>query len=76
MPWLLIDFHLIRFLLFILGFGLLRGAAHGDPQAIVICGVCAGLLWRRPLLDAARQVRDAVYLVVCTVEWAWSRLFR
>ncbi len=76
MPWLFIDFHLIRFLLFILGFGLLRGAAHGDPQAIVICGVCAGLLWRRPLLDAARQVRDAVYLVVCTVEWAWGRLFR
>ncbi len=76
MPLFLIEFRPIRFLLFVLVFGLLRGAAHGDLQAIVICGVCAGLLWWRPLLDAARQVREAVYEVRVTVQWAWGRLFR
>lgn len=70
-----IEFRPFRFLLFVLGFGLLRAAAHGDPRAVVICSACAVLLWWRSLLDAARQVREAAYEVRVLVEWAWGRLF-
>ena len=52
MPFFVIEFRPIRYLLLVLSFGVLRGAAHGDWQALVILSVCVLLLWWQPLLDA------------------------
>lgn len=76
MPLFIIEFRPLRYLLLALIVGVLRGAAHGDWQALVILSVCAVLLWWRPLLDAVWQVREAAYEVCVFVEWAWGRLFR
>ena len=72
MPFFVIEFRPIRYLLLVLTFGIFRGAAHGDWQAWVIFAVCAVLLWGHLLLDAARQVRDAAE----EIWWFVAGLFR
>lgn len=57
MPFFVIEFRPIRYLLFVLMFGILQGAAHGDLQAWVILSVCVVLLWRHLLLEALRGRR-------------------
>ena len=76
MPWFVVEFRPLRYLLFVLVVGVLRGAANGDWQALVILSVCVLLLWWGPLLDAVRDVREAAYQARAFVEWAWGRLFR
>ena len=76
MPFFVIEFRPVRYLLLALTFGILRGAAHGDWQAWVILSVCAVLLWGHLLLDAARQLWEAAGEACMFVAWAWSRLFR
>ena len=76
MPFFVIEFRPIRYLLFVLMFGILRGAAHGDWQAWVILTVCVVFLWGHLLLDAVRDVQEAAYQARMFVEWAWGRLFR
>ena len=72
----IVEFRPLRYLLLVLVVGVLRGAAHGDWQALVILLVCAVLLWWRSLLDAVRWVREAAYQTGVFIEWAWGRLFR
>ena len=76
MPWFVIEFRPLRYLLFIFVLGVLRGAANGDWQALVILSACSVLLWWPSLLDAVRDLREAAYQVGLFVEWAWGRLFR
>lgn len=76
MPLFIIEFRPLRYLLLVLIVGVLRGAAHGDWQALVILSMCVVLLWWRPLLDAVRQMQEAAYKVRVFVEWAWGWLFR
>ncbi len=76
MPFFVVEFRPVRYLLFILMFGILRGAAHGDWQAWVILSVAVVLLWGHLLLDAVRQVRDAVDEVRWFAAGVWGRLFR
>ena len=76
MPFFVIEFRPIRYLLFVLMFGILRGAAHGDWQAWVILSVCVVFLWGHLLLDAVRQARDAVEEVQWFLAGVWDRLFR
>ncbi len=76
MPWFVVEFRPFRYVLFVLVVGLLRGAANGDWQALVILSVCVLLLWWGPLLDAVRDVQEAAYEARMFVEWAWGRLFR
>ena len=76
MPWFVIEFRPLRYLLFIFVLGVLRGAANGDWQAWVILSVCVVLLWGHSLLDAVRDLREAAHQVGLFVEWAWGRLFR
>ena len=75
MPLFVIGLRPIRYLLFVLMFGILRGAAHGDWQAWVILTVCAALLWGHLLPDAVRQLQEAVHQARMFMEWAWGRLF-
>ena len=60
MPFFVIEFRPIRYLLFVLMFGIFRGAAHGDWQAWVILTVCVVLLWGHLLLDALQDLREVV----------------
>ena len=76
MPLFVIEFRPLRCLLLVLVLGVLRGAAHGDWQALVILSVCAVLLWWREMLDAARALQEAVYQARLWAGWAWGRLFR
>jgi len=76
MPLFILEIRPLRYLLLVFGVGVLRGAANGDPHALVILSVCAALLWWCPLLDAARELREAVYQASIIAEWAWGRLFR
>jgi len=76
MPLFIVEFRPLRYLLLVLVVGVLRGAAHGDWQALVILSVCAVLLWWHPLLDAARELREATYQASVFAEWAWGRLSR
>lgn len=71
---ILLEFRPLRYLLLVLVVGVLRGAANGDWQALVILSVCALLLWWRDLLDAARDVREKLYQAHLWLEWAWGRL--
>lgn len=61
MPLFIIEFRPLRYLLLALVVGVLRGAANGDWQALVILSVCVVLLWWRDLLDAVRDVREGLY---------------
>ena len=76
MPFFVIEFRSIRYLLFILMFGILRGAAHGYWQAWVILSVCVAFLWGHLLLDAVRQAQDVVEEVHWFLAGVWDRLFR
>ncbi len=75
MPWFVVEFRPLRYLLFVLVVGVLRGAANGDWQALVILSVCVVLLWGRDLLDAVRDVREGLYQACVWLEWTWGRLF-
>ncbi len=76
MPFFIIEFRPLRYLLLVLVVGVLRGAANGDWQALVILSVCVVLLWWRDLLDAVRDVREGLYQARLWLEWTWGRLFR
>ena len=69
MPFFVIEFRPIRYLLFVLMFGILRGAAHGDWQAWVILSVGFVLMWANLLLDALRQVWETVNEACMFVAW-------
>ncbi len=75
MPFFIIEFRPLRCLLLVLVVGVLRGAANGDWQALVILSVCVVLLWWRDLLDAVRDVREELYQARLWLEWTWGRLF-
>jgi len=75
MPLFIVEFRPLRYLLLVLVVGVLRGAAHGDWQALVILSVCVVLLWWRDLLDAVRDVREELYQARLWLEWTWGRLF-
>ena len=76
MPFFLIELRPVRYLLFILMFGILRGAAHGDWQAWVILTVSVVLLWGYLLLDVVPQAREATEEVCWFAAGVWDRLFR
>ena len=76
MPFFIIEFRPLRYLLLFLVVGVLRGAANGDWQALVILSVCVVLLWWRDLLDTARQLREAAHQAGIFAECAWGRLSR
>ena len=76
MPWFVIEFRPLRYLLFVFVLGVLRGAANGDWQAYVILSVCVVLLWGRDLLDAARDVWEGLHQARLWLGWTWGRLFR
>ena len=69
MPFFVIEFRPIRYLLFVLMFAIFRGAAHGDWQAWVILSPGVVLLWGHLLLDALRQVWEAVDEACMFVAW-------
>jgi hypothetical protein len=75
MPLFVIEFRPFRYLLLVLVVSVLRGATHGDWQALVILSVCVLLLWYQPLLDAIRAVRDGLYQAGVWLEWKWCELF-
>ncbi len=60
MPFFIVEFRPLRYLLLVLVVGVLRGAAHGDWQALVILSVCVVLLWGRDLLEAIRDARGTI----------------
>ncbi len=74
MPFFVIEFRPIRYLLLVLVVSVLRGAAHGDWQALVILSVCVLLLWWHPLLEAIRAVREGLYQAGIWLEWTWYEL--
>ena len=74
MPFFVIEFRPIRYLLIILMFGILRGAAHGDWQAWIILTVCVVFLWGHLLLDAVRQMWEIAEEACEYVTWAWGKL--
>ena len=74
MPWFVVEFRPLRYLLLVLVVGVLRGVANGDWQALVILSVCVVLLWGHSLLDAVEQVREAIYQARLWMEWAWGKL--
>ncbi len=76
MPFFVIEFRPIRYLLLVLVFSVLRGAAHGDWQALVILSACVLLLWWHPLLEAIRDLGEGLYQARLWLEWAWGRLVR
>jgi hypothetical protein len=76
MPLFIVEFRPIRYLLLVLIIGVLRGAVHGDWQALVILSGCVALLWWHSLLDAVRQVWKAVDEACMFMAWMWGRLFR
>ena len=57
-----------------------RGVHHcallQRPCALVILSVCVVLLWWRPLLDAVRQVQEAIHQAGVIAGWAWEKLVR
>ncbi len=73
MPLFIVEFRPLRYLLLVLVVGVLRGAANGDWQALVILSVCVVLLWWRPLLDAVRDVQEGLYQARIWLEWTWGR---
>ena len=75
MPVFLIEFRPLRTLFGIFSLGILLGARRGDPRGVAIAAVYFGVLYWRPLLDAARWTREAAYEVNLFVTWAWGRLF-
>ncbi len=60
MPFFIVEFRPLRYLLLVLVVGVLRGAANGDWQALVILSVCVVLLWGRDLLEAIRDARGTI----------------
>jgi hypothetical protein len=76
MPWFVVEFRPFQYVLFVLVVGLLRSAANGDWQALVILSVCVLLLWWGPLLDAVRQVQEAMHQAGVIAGWLWGRLVR
>lgn len=75
MPVFLIEFRPLRTLFGLFSLGILMGARHGDPRGVAIAAVYFGLLFWRPLLDAARMVPDIVHEARVTAGWAWGKIF-
>lgn len=69
-PFFVVEFRPVRYLLLVLTFGILQGAAHGYWQAWVILSAGAVLLWWHLLLDAARQLWEAADEACMFVAWA------
>lgn len=69
-PIYVVRFNPFRLIGVILLFGLMRGAAHGDWQAIVILGTVFVLGWWHDILEFWELLAEGWHQAGCWLHWA------